>query len=610
MKKAQIGEDLKLALSLSSDGFIIIENYEIIWMNESAEEILGKPEKNHDDRTLDSIFSEENKRKILAQRETRGTNSIEISVSGKGVFEFRIDYLIGKGNQWIVNIKDLNKFKKLMRSTERAELGLKNLLDNLNEGVVLLHCGKIEFLNTQGADILRSKVDSCVGKQFIKFIHKADQQKISRRIANTERGVLTAYEEVRSISFDGDPDIGISMVLTVYDDKPMVQVTINDLRLRNILKREQGRVESLQLTNATLLDEIEEHKKTKEKLQRQQTETKEQKTRLQAVYDSSGDAMMCTIDNSGLVLVRNKTILNWSEKHLGDPLQPGDNLYKFLFEHRREEKYQHEINVLQENIESGINHNVELALRSTTGKDIWLEIHMAMMRPIGRRREASIMMFDHTEKHLTDKRIRDSLLEKEVLLKEIHHRVKNNMQLISSMLSLQSGYTNNVELSGILNQCQQRIQSMAYIHEMIYRNPNLHGIEAAEYIGLLSRQLIQGYDPATMKLTFSQEVEHIPLTLDEAIPIGLIINELLINSLKHAYVGREKGTLMVKLKESAGQLNLTVVDDGVGLKEEFGSIQTDSLGTQLVLALTQQLDGVLTSESSSGTTINIVFPKK
>ena len=220
------------------------------------------------------------------------------------------------------------------------------------------------------------------------------------------------------------------------------------------------------------------------------------------------------------------------------------------------------------------------------------------------------MMFDHTEKHLTDKRIRDSLLEKEVLLKEIHHRVKNNMQLITSMLSLQSGYTNNVELSGILNQCQQRIQSMAYIHEMIYRNPNLHGIEAAEYIGLLSRQLIQGYGPATMKLTFSQEVEHIPLTLDEAIPVGLIINELLINSLKHAYVGREKGTLMVKLKESAGQLNLTVVDDGVGLKEEFGSIQTDSLGTQLVLALTQQLDGVLTSESSSGTTINIVFPKK
>ncbi|MFM7105283.1 MAG: PAS domain-containing protein, partial [Flavobacteriales bacterium] len=105
MKRAQIGEDLKLALSLSSDGFIIIENYEIIWMNESAEEILGKPEKNHDDRTLDSIFSEENKRKILAQRETRGTNSIEIGVSGKGVFELRIDHLKGKGNQWIVNIK-------------------------------------------------------------------------------------------------------------------------------------------------------------------------------------------------------------------------------------------------------------------------------------------------------------------------------------------------------------------------------------------------------------------------------------------------------------------------------------------------------------------------
>ena len=598
------------ALRLSSEGFVIIENSNIIWMNESAEEIFDKPEWIQEDRTIDSILSEENKQKIFAHFEAPSPKPIEINVSGKGFYEFRINYLNSNGKQWIINIKDRNRYKKLIRSSERAELGLKNLLDNLNEGVVLLYGGEIEFLNTQGADILRNRVDFCLGKQFIKFIHKADQNKISRRIENTARGVLTAYEEVRSINHEGDPDIGVSMVLTVFDDKPMVQVTINDLRLRNILKREQVRVESLQLTNATLLDEIEEHKKTKEKLQRQQIETKEQKTRLQAIYDSSGDAMMCTIDYSGLILVRNKTILNWAEEHLGDPIQPGDNLYKFLFEHRMEEKYQDELKVLQENIHRGISQNVELALRSTKGKEIWLEIHMAMMRPIGGRREASIMMFDNTEKHITDKRIRDSLLEKEVLLKEIHHRVKNNMQLISSMLSLQSGYANNVELTDILRECQQRIQSMAYIHEMIYRNPNFNGIDAVEYIGILSRQLIQGYAPTCTRLTFAQEVEHTLLTLDEAIPIGLIINELLSNCLKYAYVGRETGLLKVKLKEAAGQLKLSVVDDGVGLKEEFGASQTDSLGTQLVLALTQQLDGVLTSEISSGTTINIVFPKK
>lgn len=606
----QKDESLKRILNLSSDGFMIMDDDHIIWMNERAYSLSDKKLEKLSNVTLDEIFSPEEKRKILTQREVLNTDPMEINILGNGVFEMRIQPLANDVKHWIICIHDRREYKKLARSSERAQLSLKNLLDNLNEGVVLLFKGKIEFINTQGAEILMDTMDACIGKSFLNYIHKSYHRKLLRRIENTESGVLTAYEEIRTIHSDDDPDIGVSMALTIYEEKPMVQITLSDLRIRNILKREQVRAESLKVANAALLDEIEEHKKTKEKLLKQQAETKEQKTRLQAVYDSSGDALMCTINYDGLVLVRNKTVLNWSEKHLGDPIQPGDNLYKFLFEHRLQEKYQQELQRLQDNAEKGQVQNFELALRSTTGKEIWLDVHMAIMRPTGGRKELSVMMFDNTEKRATDKRIRDSLLEKEVLLKEVHHRVKNNMQLISSMLNLQSSYSSNDELSAILRECQGRIQSMAFIHEMIYRNPNFSGIDAADYLTLLCGQLIQGYSPPNTDLYFTKDIERVFLSLEEAIPMGLIVNELISNCLKHAFVGRKEGKLNLCLKEIDRRVHLSVSDDGVGLKEEFGKAQTDSLGTQLVLALTQQLDGELSSERINGTRINIVFQKR
>jgi two-component sensor histidine kinase/PAS domain-containing protein len=601
---------LKLALSLSSDGFIILDNLHVIWVNERAREIVGETVQKLEGTSIDDLFSEGVKKKILTQKEVGNIEPLEVNFPSKGVYDLRIQKLEYDSNYWSICINDRGEYKRLARSSERAQLSLKNLLDNLNEGVLLLFKGNIEFINTQGADILKEPVDSCIGKSFLSFIYKGHQRKLIQRIENTELGVLTAYEEFRTIHADEEADIGVSMVLTVYDDKPMVQLTLSDLRLRNILKKEQVRAETLQISNAALLNEIEEHKKTKDKLIKQQTETKEQKTRLQAVYDSSGDALMCAIDNRGLIMVRNKTLLIWSEKHLGDPIQPGDNLYKFLFEHRLQEKYQQELQKAQDNIGKVPVQNFEIALRSTKGKDIWLVVHIAMMRSAHGRKEFSVMMFDNTEKRAADKRIRDSLLEKEVLLKEVHHRVKNNIQLISSILSLQSSYTDNEEVTSILSECRRRIQSMAFIHEMIYRNPDFNGIDAAEYIGLLCRQLIQGYGPANTKLTYTQDIDHSLLTLDEAIPTGLIINELLSNALKHAFVNRKEGALSVRLKESGGKLHLSVMDDGVGMKEDLGDIQTDSLGAQLVIALTQQLDGELSTERISGTTIKIVFPKR
>jgi two-component sensor histidine kinase/PAS domain-containing protein len=602
-----VTESLKSMLNLSTDGFMIITKTYIIWCNDRALEMFSCED---EEAVRKDLIANDVINRLYTQKATSANTPIEINITGHGFFEFRIRQLLHGKDTWVLCIKDLNENKRLIRAAEKARLGFKNLLDNLNEGILLLNKGKIEFINTQGAEILKGTFDSCVGKAFTSFFQKTDQRKIVKRIQNTESGVLTAYEEMKTTHSGGEPNVGMSMILTIHDDKPMVQVTLTDLGPRNKLKQEQARVETLELANAALISEIEEHRKTKEKLLKQQSETKEQKKRLQAVYDSSGSALMCAIDSTGLVLVRNRTFLNWSVKHLGDPIQPGENLYKFLFEHRQREKYQNELQKLQENFTNGEIKNFEIALKNTFGVDIWLDVYLSMIHYNNGRKELAVMMFDNTEKRATEKRIRDSLLEKEVLLKEVHHRVKNNMQLISSMLNLQSSYSDNNELGEILRECQSRIQSMSFIHEMIYRNPNFNGIDAADYITRLCGQLIQGYSPSNTTLSMSQEIDNVFLSLDQAIPCGLIINELISNSLKHAFSGRKSGRLYILLTESGKEIKLTVGDDGIGLKEDFGESQTDSLGTQLVLALVQQLDGTLSTDRSSGTVINIVFPKK
>ncbi len=231
-----------------------------------------------------------------------------------------------------------------------------------------------------------------------------------------------------------------------------------------------------------------------------------------------------------------------------------------------------------------------------------------LVAPLGREddvdRRRLVLMQDVTERRIAEERIRASLKEKEVLLKEVHHRVKNNLQIISSLLNLQSKYIKDDQALEMFKESRNRIRSMTLIHEKLYRSKDLANIDVAEYIQNLSSNLFRSYSAGRVNLR--TQVDDILLGVDTAIPCGLIINELVSNSLKHAFPEKQ-GEILVNLHRDNGKFTLIVRDNGVGFPEHVDFRNTDSLGLQLVCTLTDQLDGDIELNRTGGTEFKITF---
>ncbi len=215
---------------------------------------------------------------------------------------------------------------------------------------------------------------------------------------------------------------------------------------------------------------------------------------------------------------------------------------------------------------------------------------------------------DITDRKRAEEQIKASLKEKEVLLKEIHHRVKNNLQIVSSLLYLQSRKTSDDQILSVLRESQTRVRSMALIHEKLYQCDDLANINLEDYIRSLTSYLLNSYGVASHMVRLSINVESAPLGLDRAIPCGLIINELVSNALKYAFPQGRKGEILVDLLcDRDGKLALTVKDDGVGLPEDVDIADTPSLGLQLVNTLVKQLDGTIEVNRRGGTEFRMLL---
>lgn len=215
---------------------------------------------------------------------------------------------------------------------------------------------------------------------------------------------------------------------------------------------------------------------------------------------------------------------------------------------------------------------------------------------------------DITDRQHAEEQIRASLQEKEVLLKEIHHRVKNNLQIISSLLNLQSKYINDPPALQMFIDSQNRVKSMALIHEILFRSRDITKIDFAEYIKTISVQIFRSYGAYSKKIELEVQVKDIMLDVDAAIPCGLIVTELVSNSLKHAFVDGREGSINIKLfTNDSSTLTLIVTDNGIGLPHHIDLQYADSLGLKLVGALVNQLGGKVEVDSTFGTTFMITF---
>jgi PAS domain S-box-containing protein len=203
----------------------------------------------------------------------------------------------------------------------------------------------------------------------------------------------------------------------------------------------------------------------------------------------------------------------------------------------------------------------------------------------------------------------NSLKEKEILLMEVHHRVKNNMQIISSLLKLQAGYVKDKEALELFKNSQNRVKSMSLIHEKIYRSKDLASVDFEDYVKSLSYNLFSTYGINTNKVHLELKVAKHSIDMNKAIPCGLIVNELLSNSLKHAFPKGKSGKVIVGLLINQNdEFELTVEDNGIGMKKEIDLDNLDSLGLQLIDALTSQLKGKISFESKNGLKTKLVFP--
>jgi two-component sensor histidine kinase len=208
----------------------------------------------------------------------------------------------------------------------------------------------------------------------------------------------------------------------------------------------------------------------------------------------------------------------------------------------------------------------------------------------------------------SDQKLRQSLAEKEALLKEIHHRVKNNLQIVSSLLYLQEDAMQDPKGAEILRESQNRVKSMALIHEQLYGTDDLAQIDFGRYVHSLTANLFDAYgvDPVCLRLNI--RADDISLGVDMAVPCGLIINELVSNAIKHAFPQDRGGTIEIVIRRlTRGQMEIVVADDGAGLGSPSGGKDSRSLGLRLIDTLTTQLDGTLNVETEKGTRFSIII---
>lgn len=256
-------------------------------------------------------------------------------------------------------------------------------------------------------------------------------------------------------------------------------------------------------------------------------------------------------------------------------------------------------------------YSLEHRLQHKSGAWIWIlgRGQVVARTPDGQPLRMVGTNTDIHDRKAAEAQLRTSLDQKELLLKEVHHRVKNNLQVIAGMFYLQAQYIDDPDVLSILTDSQNRIESMALIHEKLYQSKNFAKVDLSTYIEDLSNHLFASYNLNPRNISLRQNVKDANLPLDAAIPCGLLVNELVSNALKHAFPDNRKGEILIQLlKNDRDELELVVRDNGIGLPQEFNIESHNSLGLRLVKNLARQLKGKLEIYNENGAVFSLTFP--
>ncbi len=513
----------------------------------------------------------------------------------------------------LVVLHDLSQVKQLSREKLRAEIAEETAQQLKREVAERL---KVEKLLVESQ----------------KYTSKLIESSLDMICASDTEGIITEFNSAGLKSFGYAPQEIIGKHFSMLYANPGHQEKVNKELLgkegsfrgeiTNI--RKNGEVFISFLSASVLLDEegkvfgfmgvsrdVTEFKKA-------EIELKESEEKYRDLFENASDLIQ-SVDPAGNILYVNKSWLST----LGYTLEELKDLKIFDFLHP--DGMEHCL-ALFEKIFMGVKvPEVEIIYKTKNGKKVIASGKVSVKAVDGKIVSTRGIFRDVTESKKAQELIIKSLQEKEVLLKEVHHRVKNNMQVISSILNLQSEYVKDKKTLEILRESQNRIKTMAYIHESLYHTSDFSKIDFSEYILNLSNNLASSYEifaPGTnnpeekngsfsVHATLETEVEkEVYLNINKAIPVGLIINELISNAFKHAFPDGKTGLVILKLKKIKEFLYLEVADNGIGIPRKINFQNSKSLGFQLVSTLAEQIGGTVKIENKNGTRILVNFDEK
>jgi PAS domain S-box-containing protein len=513
--------------------------------------------------------------------DTQGKLAKEELQRSHGELEMRVKERTAQLSNTNIELKsEITKLKKMEGALQESERKYRRLFDYSNEIIVFVDkFGKVLAVNNRLKEILGFMPEEVIGKYFFNL------------------GILGIKEL---------PDIVKMFKKAVVEGrikdntgKFLNKLELN-LRAKNgdlifvetstaILKKD-GKIEGF-LTN---IRDISERKQATEKL-------KASEKKYSTLVEKGNDGIVIIQDH--LLKFINPTMAEISSFGMNEVIgKPFIEFVSLPFRKFVNDMY------LKRIAGEEIPNKYEVELISKHGKIIPVEINASLIEYEGKPADMAIIR-DITERKLVEKEIKKSLKEKEMLLSEIYHRVKNNMQIITSLLRLQSRHVKEEKYREMFKESQNRILSMSLVHEKLYQSKDLTQIDFNEYISDLIKGLFQSYGANKGNIVLKIDVKTILLGIDHAIPCGLIINELVTNSLKYAFPDRKDGEIKVILRSTGeNMIELTVGDNGIGIPEDMDFKQTKTLGLHLVTMLAEnQLHGDIKLNRSKGTEFIIKF---
>jgi len=596
----QSEEKYRLIYEETNDAILLLENDKIIDVNRKTtqlfgivyDELIGKTlfdfSANISDLSKNkynsNILKLENVKSIKFNWLFKGKNKlIEAEVT-------LIEITIDKKLYYQCVIHDNTESYSNLRALRKNQRNLENILENNPEGILILSNNIVLYANSSAKKLIGEEVN------YQSIFIEADQIQFEKTYIQQQQDTKRKSLQLRVKNEEFLIDV--TMVSTNYEEEEATLVILKDISVQNRLDKEKLRAEFAEEVNKQLEKEIKERIKTERLLEEQYLRTK-------AIIDSSNYTFLLTLNLKGAITSFNKHFAEYISNKFNKELKLEEN-YKQYFSSIVSETRLETFKTMLKSIKQGKSHKFEVRLEDNK-KEYWLEVFMSpIFDTKGNVTEVSLVAHDSSEKKQISINIVESLREKEILLKEIHHRVKNNLQVISSILNLQSSFVTDENTLEILQESRNRIRSMAIIHENLYRTEDFSSINFSSYLENLSANLVASYR-INEEVVLKTNLEDVDLVLDQAIPCGLLVNELITNALKYAWKHGEKGVITINLFQEGTQINLQILDDGIGLPFNFYQNKPETLGLQLVETLIEQLDGELDVQIENGTKFFIKF---